>query len=89
MIFGKHINRYYWKYAHWLVLGLAALIAVDYFQLLIPQMYQMVINGMTYGVVTVDGVEQVFDMNFLLDRVCFPMVGIVLVMVIGRFSWRV
>ena len=89
MIFGKHINRYYWKYAHWLVLGLAALIAVDYFQLLIPQMYQMVINGMTSGVVTVDGVEQVFDMNFLLDRVCFPMVGIVLVMVIGRFSWRV
>ena len=29
MIFGKHINRYYLKYAGWLLMGLAALVAVD------------------------------------------------------------
>ena len=36
MIFGKHINRYYLKYAHFLLLGLVALVAVDYLQLEIP-----------------------------------------------------
>ena len=45
MIFGKHINRYYLKYGPMLLLGLAALIMVDNFQLTIPHFYQMVING--------------------------------------------
>lgn len=89
MIFGKHINRYYLKYAGWLLLGLAALILVDYLQLVIPNLYQMVINGMNQGYVMVDGAETVFDMDFLLDRICMPMVGIVLAMVSGRFLWRV
>ena len=33
MIFGKHINRYYLKFAPMLLLGLAALTMVDYLQL--------------------------------------------------------
>ncbi|MDD6199883.1 MAG: ABC transporter ATP-binding protein [Firmicutes bacterium] len=89
MIFGKHINRYYLRYAGWLLLGLAALIAVDYFQLVIPNLYQMVINGMNEGFVMVDGAKVAFDKNFLLDRICMPMVGIILAMVMGRFLWRV
>ena len=32
MIFGKHINRYYLKYAFWLIAGLAALVLVDFLQ---------------------------------------------------------
>ena len=35
MIFGKYINKYYLKNAPILILGLAALILVDYFQLFI------------------------------------------------------
>ena len=35
MIFGKHINRYYLRFLHLNVLGLAALILVDYLQLII------------------------------------------------------
>ncbi len=89
MIFGKHINRYYLKYALWLILGLAALLLVDYFQLEVPKLYRMVINGMNDGAVTVDGVRVAFDMEFLLDRICMPMVGIILAMVLGRFLWRV
>ena len=46
MIFGKYINKYYLKNAPILILGLAALILVDYFQLFIPELYRMVINGM-------------------------------------------
>ena len=89
MIFGKHINRYYLKYFGWLVLGLVSLVVVDWFQLVIPNMYQMVINGMNTGVVVKDGVQVAFDLNFLLDEICMPMVWIILAMVFGRFLWRV
>ena len=49
VIFGRHINKYYFKYAGWLLLGLAALVLVDYMQLVIPNLYQQVINGMNMG----------------------------------------
>ena len=89
MVFGKHINRYYLKYAPVLLLGLATLVMVDVLQLRIPNMYQMVINGINDGYVVVDGVQMTFDMAFLLDRICMPMVWIILCMVMGRFLWRV
>ena len=89
MIFGKHINRYYLKYAWMLLLGLASLILVDTLQLEIPELYQMVINGTSLGYATVNGVQMAFTMDFLLDRICLPMVGIILCMVFGRFLWRV
>ncbi|MBR4194267.1 MAG: ABC transporter ATP-binding protein [Oscillospiraceae bacterium] len=89
MIFGKHINRYYLRYLHFLLLGLASLIAVDYLQLLIPNLYQMVINGINDGKILADGAERVFDMDFLLSRICAPMLTIILAMVIGRFLWRI
>ena len=89
MIFGKHINRYYWKYGWLLLLGLASLMTVDYLQLVIPHLYQMIINGMNQGFVTVDGVQTVFDMDFLLSRICMPMVGVILAMAFGRFLWRI
>ena len=89
MIFGKHINRYYLKFALNLLLGLVALVVVDYLQLIIPNLYQMVVNGMNTGFVTVDGVQAAFDMDFLIDRICMPMVGVILCMVFGRFLWRI
>ena len=89
MIFGKHFNRYYLKFAFWLVLGLATLVAVDYLQLIVPGLYQMVVNGITRGAVTVDGKPVEFTMVFLLEEICFPMVGIILCMVFGRFLWRI
>ena len=89
MIFGKHNNRYYLKYAPHLLLGLLALWTVDYLQLVIPEIYQMVINGMNQGYVMVDGVEYAFDMTFLLDRICKPMLIVAVAIVFGRFLWRV
>lgn len=89
MIFGKHINRYYMKYAGWLILGLVSLIIVDVLQLEIPKLYRMVINGMNSGSVVVEGSRSEFTMDFLLDKICMPMVGIILAMVFGRFLWRV
>ena len=89
MIFGKHINRYYLKYAGWLILGLLSLVMVDSLQLIIPKLYGMVINGMNDGFVMVDGVETAFDLDFLLDTICMPMVMIILAMICGRFLWRI
>lgn len=89
MIFGRHINRYYLKYAPVLLLGAAALILVDYFQLLIPNLYGMLIDGINKGEVLYQGQTVAFDLDFLLDRICLPIVGIVVVMVIGRFLWRI
>ena len=89
MIFGKHINRYYFKYAGLLLIGLLALVAVDYLQLIIPSLYQMVINGINEGGVMIDGIFVPFDMDFVLDRICLPMVGVILALMLGRFLWRV
>ncbi len=89
MIFGKHINRYYLRYAHMLLLGLLALTAVDYFQLKIPELYRMVVNGMNDGYVTLNGEQVAFDMDFLLDRICLPLIVIILAMALGRFLWRI
>ena len=89
MIFGKHINRYYLKYGWMLVLGLAALVMVDFLQLEIPKLYRMVIDGMSYGYVAEGGAQLAFDMDFLVDRICMPMVKIILAMVFGRFLWRI
>ena len=89
MIFGKHINRYYLRFAPAFLIGLAALIAVDWFQMIIPNLYQMVINGINEGYVIKDGVEYAFNMDFLLDHICMPLVGVILCLVVGRFTWRV
>lgn len=89
MIFGKHINKYYLKYAPFLLLGIITLIVVDYAQLIVPNLYQMVINGMNTGVVMVNGVSVPFDMAFLLDKICMPLTAVILVLVFGRFLWRV
>ena len=85
MIFGKHINRYYLKHAVAIFFGLVSLILVDVLQLEIPALYQMVINGINEG--QVNGVP--FNLTFLVERICMPMVGIILLIVLGRFLWRI
>ena len=89
MIFGKHINRYYFRYAHWLILGLLSLATVNSVQLVIPKLYRMLINGMNTGMAEVNGATIPFTMDVLLDKICMPMVGVILAMVTCRFLWRV
>ena len=89
MIFGKYINRYYLKNAPVLLLGLAALLMVDYIQLLIPRLYRLVINGVNLGQVVVDGQTVAFGKEVLFQHICLPMIYIIILMVLGRFLWRV
>ena len=89
MIFGKYINRYYLRHAPTLLLGIAALILVDYMQLIIPELYRMLINGVNSGQVLVGGVPTAFTKEVLMQNICLPMIGIIVSMVIGRFLWRI
>ena len=89
MIFGKYINRYYLRSAPVLLLGLLALLTVDYIQLMIPELYRLVINGVNLGEVVIDGQTLAFTKEVLFQHICLPMIWIVVLMVIGRFLWRI
>ena len=89
MILGKYINKYYVRYAPLLILGLCALIAVDSFQLKIPELYGNVINGINNGFVVVDGVSVPFDANYLWNEICSPLFVVIVIIVLGRFTWRI
>ena len=89
MIFGKHINRYYLRYGGWLLLGIISLFVIDVFQLKIPELYRMVINGMNNGTVEYQGATVPFDMTFLLDHICLPLIIIIVSMAFCRFLWRI
>ena len=89
MIFGKHINKYYLRFAPLLFLGLCALVAVDWFQLKIPEFYGYIINGLNDGRVQVGNQLLPFDADFLWNTVCKPMLITIAVIIVGRFAWRV
>ncbi|MBQ8717934.1 MAG: ABC transporter ATP-binding protein, partial [Clostridia bacterium] len=65
------------------------LVLVDYFQLKVPELYNLIVNGMNDGAVLIDGQTVPFDMNVLLDHICRPLIVIILLMVLGRFLWRI
>jgi len=78
MIFGKSVNKYYIKYGHLFLLGLIALVAVDYVQLEIPQLTGQLVDDLVLGTV---------DSNGILDII--KLISIYAVIIIfGRFFWR-
>lgn len=82
MIFGKHINKYYLKYSWILIIGIIALIAVDVYQLKIPDVYGSIIDGLD------PKTEFTLTKPILID-LCLDMLLIVAVLVVGRFLWRI
>lgn len=89
MVFGKYVNKYYFKHFLALLVGVIALISVDYFQLKIPEFYNYIVSGLNDGFVIIGDQSFTFDMDFLLDKVCAPMIRVILVMALGRFLWRI
>ncbi len=79
MLFGKNVNIYYLKYIHYFILGIAALIIVDIFQLKIPEYIGEIVDYLDNGT---------FTMELLLEYTK-KMIIIVAVMFLGRFSWRI
>ena len=78
MLFGKHINRYYLKYAPLFILGILALIAVDIIQLLIPEYLGEVVK-----ILQSDGdKERIITLGIYVLIVAAGMF-------LGRFLWRI
>jgi ATP-binding cassette subfamily B protein len=78
MLFGRYINQYYLKYALFFLIGIAALLGVDYLQLLIPEYLGEVVsilqnNGDTNRIITL-GLYVLLVAGGLF---------------LGRFIWRV
>ena len=88
MIFGKHMNRYYLRFAPMLLMGILVLLVEDYIILKIPEYYRMIVNGITNGYVEVEGTKKTFDMLFLIESICMPLAVITIAMTVGRFLWR-
>jgi ATP-binding cassette subfamily B protein len=79
MLFGKHINKYYLKYGILFLIGLAALVVVDYVQLEIPNIIGTIIDGLELKTLAKEDV-----VVFIKDIVIY---GIIIVA--GRFLWRI
>ena len=75
MLTGKYINKYYVKYAIPFIIGILALVAVDYFQLLIPEYIRDIVNSI--------GETQIDIPNMVIELV---VIGVV--MCVGRIMWR-
>ena len=80
MIFGKYINKFYKKYFWFFFFGIVFLIAVDVFQLFIPEIVGKLIDGVTDG--------SIFEPNSPIVNYIIQFVIIAFVMLIGRFAWR-
>ena len=79
MLFGKHVNRYYLKYAPLFILGILALVAVDIIQLLVPEYLGEVVKILQ----TPDSDRQrIFTLGIYVLIVAAGMF-------LGRFLWRV
>lgn len=79
MLFLKHFRQYYLKYAWAFLLGVLVLVAIDWYQLEVPRILKLIIDGVDTGVIT--GLPQIYE----------PLLQIILIvigMTIGRFLWR-
>lgn len=76
MLLGKYINKYYLKYAIPLIIGIIALVAVDYFQLEIPEFIGGIVNSIKKG-------ENVDILKLVID---LAIIGVI--MCVGRIVWR-
>lgn len=78
MLFGKYINKYYAKYSWLFIIGLVGLVAVDVFQLFIPEYLGKLVDMFDGG--TID--------HGALKEIILGVMVVALVMFFGRIMWR-
>ena len=78
MLFGKYINRYYLKYAPLFIIGIIALIAVDFVQLFIPQYLGEVVDILQNNGDTAK-----------ISILALKVLAVAGIMFVGRFIWRI
>lgn len=78
MLFGKYINKYYLKYSWLFLIGLLGLIAVDIFQLFIPEYLGKLVDMFGGGAID----------KSALKEIILGVMLVALVMFVGRITWR-
>ena len=78
MLFGRHINKYYLKYLWLYLIGIVGLVAVDWFQLLIPEYLGKIVD--LFGGGKVD--------TAALKEIVLGVVVVAVVLFLGRVAWR-
>ncbi len=82
MLLGKYVNKFYLKYGIFFLIGVAALVAVDYLQLFIPEYLGEVVN-----LLHVPAGEQI---NIeAISKIVLYVVFVAIGMFVGRIIWRV
>lgn len=79
MVIGKHFTKYYFKYGILFIIGIVALVVVDFFQLEIPEIIGNIVDGIK-------------DHNLTKDKIAvyaIRMLVIALFVFVGRFLWRI
>ena len=80
MIFLKHFRHYYIKYGLAFLFGVAILVVIDWYQLEIPRIVKIIIDGVDTGAIS------------HLSQVLEPLLTVALIVggiTIGRFLWRI
>lgn len=78
MLLGKHINKYYLKYIWLYLIGIVGLVAVDWFQLLIPEYLGKIVD-------LFNGTE--IDLSALRE-IIVGVITVAFVLFLGRVMWR-
>ena len=79
MLTGKYLNKYYFKYFLFYLIGILGLVSVDYLQLFVPEFLGKII--------------EMFDSNSQIDtnelsNIILALIGIAFGMFLGRMLWR-
>ena len=82
LIWGKHISKYYPRYFIFVLLGFLSLLAVDYFQLMIPDAIGEVVNTLkTTGTLDLNSPD--------FFKLMMKVLVVAVVMLVGRVLWRI
>ena len=78
MLLGRHINKYYLKYLWLYLIGIVGLVAVDWFQLLIPEYLGKIVDLFDGTTVDVSA----------LSEIIVGVIVVAIVLFLGRVTWR-
>ena len=78
MLFGKYINKYYLKFSWLFLIGLIGLVAVDVFQLFIPEYLGKLVDMFDGGAID----------KAALKEIILGVMVVAIVMFFGRIMWR-
>ena len=84
MLLGKYLNKYYLKYAFFFIVGILALIAVDYVQTLNPEYLGKLVG--IFDTANKNGTS--VNLNEVYPLV-FKILGVAVILFLGRFLWRI